>query len=726
MQSKPSKFPFFALLIAVTLLLTGCEMGSTKGKSPYRAPASKNASVTPAVSSVEVATSFSVAVAVKDKGGYGVPGVVPSVSASKSVTGSTGVTSGGCSITDRLGNTTCTLSATLPGVYTVSVTSPVQMSASSTVTVVQYPRTLTFSTQPSAAAVSVTDLAQQPVVTVRDKAGNVMPSAGNVTLSLTSATSTSGGTAVLGVTTNPVATSVAGLATFAGVDIDLIGSYTLTATLTHATSGTLTATSTAIAITAGAAARLRFSVQPSSSMASGVAFTQAPIVGMADAQGNEVTTNIAGCTVALTMTGGEAGDTLNASLLTLSTVSSYANFAGQNLRVVRAATTTGPLNYNLVATAGGLCAALTAATSSSFQITLAGMPAQLAVVQVPSTAALNETWLSQPVVQVLDVDGNPVTTDNTTVVTITKDAASPAGVLSGSTVIQMQSGRATFSGLSIPATTAQAAFAGTYLWDFTAVATTPLAVTGINNLTQTITQNGLVPAALQFRIQPTNKARNQPNVDIEVRVVDSNGYFCFNENAADVQLEFISGTGLAYQSGFPLPQGGGTITADMPVINGVATFTGLHFDTVGAKMIRAQDPLAVLTAVNSNSFAISSYAGTADHLSFVAANGGQQPADTVTTPGLPWTTQPKVAVNDVYGNLMTNDNTTVITISCIQTIACALLGTTTATVINGVATFTDLRMGVATAGIVLSATGVATPTALPVTTTQSFPAFSED
>ena len=46
---------------------------------------------------------------------------------------------------------------------------------------------------------------------------------------------------------------------------------------------------------------------------------------------------------------------------------------------------------------------------------------------------------------------------------------------------------------------------------------------------------------------------------------------------------------------------------------------------------------------------------------------------------------------DQYGNIVTTDNSTVLTASLSQRVAARSIGTTTATVVNGVASFNDLE-----------------------------------
>ena len=85
---------------------------------------------------------------------------------------------------------------------------------------------LRFMTQPSPTATGGVDFATQPVVEIRDVGGNTV----NDTSSVTLAIDTPAG-ATLGCTNNGPLAAVAGVATFAGCDIDLASAtpYTLQA-----------------------------------------------------------------------------------------------------------------------------------------------------------------------------------------------------------------------------------------------------------------------------------------------------------------------------------------------------------------------------------------------------------------------------------------------------------------------------------------------------------------
>ena len=130
---------------------------------------------------------------------------------------------------------------------------------------------LAFTTQPSGGTGGVA-WSTQPTVTVQDAAGNTVTTAVNsITLAITAGTPATGGPGTLACTTNPKA-AVAGVDTFAGCNINLVGTgYSLTATATGLTS----ATSSTFDITVGTAAKLAFTTQPGGGTA-GVAWANEP------------------------------------------------------------------------------------------------------------------------------------------------------------------------------------------------------------------------------------------------------------------------------------------------------------------------------------------------------------------------------------------------------------------------------------------------------------------
>jgi hypothetical protein len=142
--------------------------------------------------------------------------------------------------------------------------------------------------------------------------------------------------------------------------------------------------------------------------------------------------------------------------------------------------------------------------------------------------------------------------------------------------------------------------------------------------------------------------------------------------------------------------GGGTLSGTRTVIvsNGIATFSDLSIDKAGSGYTLAFSSTGLAT-VTSSSFAINPAA--ADHLLFF-----QQPTD---TPAGQTISQVVVQVVDQFGNVVTNYSGTVtLSLNDNPMTGATLSGTLTVTVVNGMATFSDLSINLAGAGYTLHAT----------------------
>src|SRR5439155_650301 len=152
--------------------------------------------------------------------------------------------------------------------------------------------------------------------------------------------------------------AVNGVATFSNLSIDKAGTgYTLTASATGLTG----ATSSAFNIGVGAAAKLAFTVQPSTA-AAGAAITPAVQVAVQDAQGNTVTTATTSIPAAIGPTPAIGAPPPTSTVAAVNGVATFSN-----LSINKAGT-----GYTLTASATGL----TGATSSAFTIS-AGAAAKL-------------------------------------------------------------------------------------------------------------------------------------------------------------------------------------------------------------------------------------------------------------------------------------------------------------------------------------------------------------
>ena len=641
-----------AFFFVSTLLgLNSCQdVGSKSGNPPVR-PASDTRS-TATSSGVEVGVSGTVRIRLVDKKGVGIYKILPTFSVvNGSGTAVSGVTPGACSFTDGKGYSNCSVISTVAGTYNIKVTSPTVFTGG-TITFSQITRSISFSTQPTTGTAAHAALA--PVVKLLDRVGNVNTSGtDSVTVSLSSGSFSGGTTTVAG---------VAGYATFAGLLIDTAGTYTMTAT-----SGSFTATSSAFTIIASTVNKVVITTDPSSSSAANVAFSQQPVASLEDTYGNVVTS--ASCDITMSLLGAGASDSL-VGTLSKTTVSGVADFSGLNLRV---RTTSGGSSYYLRATASNCSSALATATddSSTFTVTKSGVPYQLALTTSPSGAALNEVWATQPVVKILDQYGAVVGNDNNTVVTVTIGTTALTGSLSGSDSIVAQNGVVTFSGLKITGTLSNQA--GSYPLVFSATNTDYPGVTFTSlNYTEVISANGLTPAKLIFVNQPSNISIGQSQPSLQVKVLDANNYLC---NQATSSISITKNYGPGAQN---------PVTKTVSASAGVATFTGMKYTASGQVQINAAS--AGLTTAYSNLFSVSDF-GAANSLKF-----SSEPSRGTATNNTKWDNQPVVQVRDAYGNVVANDDTTVVTLTCAQASGtCTLQGTTSVQAVDGVATFTDIR-----------------------------------
>jgi hypothetical protein len=670
-----------------SLLLAGCEIGSsTKALTPYRAPSGSNTAISAGSNRAEVGSALTVSVALKDKNGYGISNAVPTINAVNTADGtSTGISSGGCSASNLFGVATCSLRGTRFGTYNIKVLTPVQTTMANTVNFYQVPRSLSFSVAPSSSTVSKIPFATQPQVTVLDAAGFAVPNGktvggtgtGVVTLSVNSAN----GAALLPAgSVQATADPAGGVASFAGLNVDKssgISTYTLTASLSDSTAGTITGTSPAFSIAAGLPSKLAFTAQPGTTPAN-VILSPAPVVAVQDAGGNTVTTS--NCVVTLQMFGGAGSDAL-VGTLSKTAMAGVADFSAASLRI---STTTGGSSYYLHATTA--CAAISPADTATFTESLSGTPYQLAITQAPGSASLNQIWATQPVIQVLDSSGAIVSSDNETIVMVAKGVGSPAGgSLSGSTSILVTNGQAAFTGLST------AGAAGNYVLQFSATNTDYPVIAGIS-ASQVIDSHGVTPAKLTYRTAPQNLTINQVAGSIVVQTLDTSGYFCSNDNGSSVRLQFTVGAGNMLQNGVAIGSLG-AVTPSVTAVNGLATFTGLSFSAAGNHTLVAI--AAGLTSSPAGNFAVANFS-SGDHLNFYV-----QPVSSGSSPGTVWSTQPAVEVLDVENNRVTSDNQTLITLTCGTPSSCGLLGTVSATVINGAADFSghSIRTNLTTAPV---------------------------
>ena len=200
---------------------------------------------------------------------------------------------------------------------------------------------------------------------------------------------------------------------------------------------------------------------------------------------------------------------------------------------------------------------------------------------------------------------------------------------------------------------------------------------------------------LAFTQQPTNTTAGIPLSPAVVVDVENATGSVDTVDGSTVTLSILSGPA------------GGTITgtASAAAVNGVATFSGLSFTVAGNYTLSATD--GSLTAATSSSFTVT--AAAAAKMVFIQ-QPTSTPADAVISPAI------TVAMEDAYGNLIIRDTSTV-TLS-IASGPGAISGTTTATVVGGIATFSNVVLPIAGTYTLAAADGSlmsATSTAFTVT-----------
>jgi len=287
--------------------------------------------------------------------------------------------------------------------------------------------TLAFAEQPASTVAGMV-IAPAVQIAARDSFGNTVTGfTGNVTISI--ANNPAGGT-LSGAAT---VAAVAGVATFSNLSINKIGaSYTL-----QAGSGTFTAASAPFSVMPATASQLALTTQPSASGQSGLPLPQQPGVEVQDRNGNPVSEQ--GMIVTASLATGPGGASLIAATATTD-ASGLATFGGLAI--------TGLIgSYSLKLGASGLAPA----TSNAISLT-AGPVAKLAIVTQPSgTVQSGVAFPQQPVTQLQDAAGNPVSQSGAQV-TATIGTGSPT--LGGTNqVLTNAAGAAAFTDLTVSGAT---------------------------------------------------------------------------------------------------------------------------------------------------------------------------------------------------------------------------------------------------------------------------------
>lgn len=397
----------------------------------------------------------------------------------------------------------------------------------------------------------------------------------------------------------------------------------------------------------GAASALAFAVEPGSEQAGNVLSPSIEVL-VVDAHGNAVFD--AEHDVTLALEGGDEGAVL-AGTTTRAVLEGIATFDDLSIDVAAEA-------YSMVATADGL----KKARSRPFAITL-GPPAHLSFLEAPVTGVARDT-LAPVRIALQDASGNTL---HATTTPVTLSLKGHPGLLEGTRVAHPVDGVATFDDLRIPRPDD----------DYVLIAT----ANGFRGAQSVRLAVLPAPAAsLAFEVQPEVVGAGRIfEKSLRVVLLDDLG------ERVDGAANTIS---LTLSGGDPTAMLLGTSVVD--AVDGVATFTDVAVDRPGADYVLA---------------------ASADGL----ASADSTPFDVTALPppNLVFETEPApetrageklstivVRLVDERGWLLP-DSLTVVTLE--SNGSAPLLGTTTATAIDGIATFDDLRIESATTQIRLVA-----------------------
>jgi hypothetical protein len=466
-----------------------------------------------------------------------------------------------------------------------------------------------------------------------------------------------GAAAKLVFTVEPPANGTAGSSFSAGVLVEDVNGFQVTsstASVTITSTAPGVAGTTTVSASGGVAAFTNLILTTS-----GTYTLQAASAGLTGATSSSITIG-AGTASKLAFTsgpptGGAAGAAFSA---TVQVQDAYGNPVTSSTAPVTitstapgvAGTTTVPASggvaafTNLILTTSGTytlqaaSAGLTGATSSSITIG-AGIPSKVVFTSGPPSNGTAGTPFSTTA-QIQDGNGNVVTT-STAPVTISSTASGVTGTLTVNAV----NGVATFSNLILNTS-------GTYAL----IAASPGLTSGASTL---IVIGPGQATQLVFTTEPPANGTAGTAFGATVQVQDAYGNRVTSSSASVTIALPASVTG----------------TTTVSAVSGAANFTNLILNTSGTYTLTAIS--SGLTNGASTSIVIG--AGTATKLVFTA----EPPANVTDGNAFGATVQ----VQDANNNLVTTNNTASVTIS---TTAPGVTGTTTITVINGVANFTNL------------------------------------
>ncbi len=440
------------------------------------------------------------------------------------------------------------------------------------------------------------------------------------------------------------------------------GSGTITVSGTPTSSGTVSfdvtpsdgigsgaSTLYSFVVSPATASQLVVTAQPSSTATAGVAFVTQPVVKEEDQFGNVITSD---STHTVTVVRGSQGTgTLQGSNLTVTLTNGVATFSGLSYNVAEF------LNLSFTTNAG------VPAATSSFLLVSPAAASKLVVTQQPSTpATAGVAFLSQPVVKEEDSFGNVIATDSTHTVTAVRGSLGTAALQGSPLTVALLNGIATFSGLSYNKAEAMNIA-------FTTNASGVTAATSNNINVGTSSADSIVIASGSSQSATVNSAFGSALV---VTVLDQ-----FANPVSGVGVTFTapgSGAGVSFVNASGSTNGNGQFST-MVTANTVA----------GGYTVTA----AAAGVATPASFSLTNNPASAAKVAFLVQPGNTAGGSAI-NPAL------QAAVEDQFGNVLTSDQTDQVTLGVASGPGGFSAGsTTTATVHNGVATFSNLLLNTA-------------------------------
>jgi RHS repeat-associated protein len=438
-----------------------------------------------------------------------------------------------------------------------------------------------------------------------------------------------------------IAAAVNGLASFTNLTLDTAGTYTL-----GASDGSLAdATSGSIVISPTSAVNVVFKTVPSSGT-TGQALSPSLTVAVEDGSGNVVADDDS--TVTLTVATGP-GKFASTSTVSVAAVNGIATFANVLLDIA------GP--YSFSANDGSLASA----TSGTFAVNSASA-GRVVFWRVPPSGLAGQALSPTLTVAVEDNFGNIITGDSSTVTLSVADGPGDFDSESTTNAVAVN-GIATFSNLILDTAGAYSFSAGDG---------------SLGGATSTGILINPVPSSsgtqLAFERVPASGTAGQPlSPAIVVAVEDQYGNVVTSDDST-VTLAPKAGPGIFTNGG----------TVNVEAINGIATFTNLVLDTAGTYVFVPSDGTLM--------------AGPTQIVTVIPAQASQLFFEQLPTTGIAGQTlNPSVivAVEDQFGNIVTSDDSTV-TLTVNSGPGSFTGGNTlSASVVNGIATFSNLVLDTA-------------------------------